>query len=369
MDRIKSWRRALHQIPELGLEEYQTTAYLKKELEAMGYQTHDLPPLKTGVYVKVAGQKEEAICFRSDIDGLPITEENDVSYRSQHEGRMHACGHDGHMAVLLALAEQCRQMTPVYTLIFLFQPAEESPGGAHLLVESGFIEDLKIKTVYGIHLMPTLPYGELYTRPGALMAQCGELDLQITGRGAHAGLPHQGIDAILIAAELIMSLQSLVARRISPFEPVVLNIGEISGGEARNSVAEKVVLKGTVRTCSLQVFQEVVTMIDELIQAKSRAYHCSITMTCPPMYPALINDPSLYQRARTAAPVHELDAPVMLAEDFAYYGEKAKILFTFLGTQTPLHNSGLHTSRFDFDEQVLEVALAYNLALIHSYEN
>lgn len=368
MDRIKKWRRELHQIPELGLEEYQTTQYLKEELKKMHYQTYPLPFLDTGLYVVVAGREKSAICFRSDIDGLPIPEKNDVSYRSKHEGQMHACGHDGHMAALLELAYRYQNAHPHYTLIFMFQPAEESPGGAKCLVESGWLSEMQIMAMYGIHLMPTLPYGHLFSRAGALMAQCGELDITIHGKQAHAGLQQEGIDAIVIATEIIQSFQTLLSRRISPFDTVVLNIGEIHGGYARNSVAQEVTLKGTLRTYDAKIFARVAGMMEKVIREKERVYDCVISFSCPPLYPPLINDADLYQRAARVASIEELKTPVMLAEDFAYYGEKTKILFTFLGVGTSQNHEGLHTERFDFDEEVLRNAVSYYDALIQSYE-
>lgn len=199
MDVIR-WRRDLHRIPELGLVEYKTTAYLKAVLEEMGYIPENL--LETGLYVYIDNGREDTVAFRCDIDGLEISEENRVDYASCHEGLMHACGHDGHMATMLGFAKRLKESKDSFpsNLLLLFQPAEESPGAAKFVVESGIFQRFAVKAIFGMHLMPSIPEGKIASKSRALMATCGELDVLVKGRSAHAGLYAEGIDSVVIAS-------------------------------------------------------------------------------------------------------------------------------------------------------------------------
>ena len=254
VEELVNWRRDLHQIPELGLKEYQTKAYLKKELEKMGYHPSEI--LETGLYIYIDQGKEETIAFRTDMDALPITEKNDIPFKSKHEGCMHACGHDGHMTAMLGFAKKLSEEERHFdvNLLLIFQPAEEAPGAAKMIVASGLLKKYHVKAIYGIHLMPTLPEGTLASKAGGLMAECGEIDVTIHGKDAHAGMPHLGVDSIMIASILLNQYQQILTRMKTPFEPAIINIGEIHGGEARNSVASTCELHGTVRTYSDEIF-------------------------------------------------------------------------------------------------------------------
>lgn len=321
MEDVKTWRQCLHQIPELGLEEFKTTAYLKEVLTSLGYQPIDL--LETGVYVFIDNQKETTLAFRSDIDALAIQEANDVEYASTHQGYMHACGHDGHMAALLGFAKKLKESKNdfAHNFLLLFQPAEESPGGAKLVVETGLLLEYNVQAIFGMHLMPFIEEGTIACKSGAFMATNGELDIEIIGKSAHAGLYHQGIDSIVIATQLISQYQTIVSRMLSPFEPSVIHIGNIEGGSARNIVADKTVLKGTIRAFDEKAYQLIADKVLEINKGMEQAYDCTIHCTCPPMYPPVINDENLYLKFKEnmIGNYIELKEPFMLAEDFSYY--------------------------------------------------
>lgn len=360
MENLKRWRRELHQIPEIGLKEYQTAAYIRKELEAMGYQWKSI--LETGTYVFIDYGCQETLAFRSDIDALKICEKNKVDYQSQFPGYMHACGHDGHMSALLGFAKKLKDTQDVfsYNILLIFQPGEESPGGAKLIVEDGLFDRYHVKAIFGMHLMPMIDEGIIACKKGPLMAMCGEIDVKIHGKSSHAGLPQNGVDSIVVAAKAIDQYQSLISRMMSPFQPIVLNIGQIQGGTARNIVAGETSLHGTLRVYDEQIFDDVVSCMHHIHQGLEIGYHCQIDMTCPPMYPPVINDANLYDKWKLLVSKEryiELEEPLMLAEDFSFYQKKIPGIFFFLGTKCHDYQSGLHTETFDFHEEVLKTAV------------
>lgn len=363
---LKRWRQELHQIPELGLQEFKTAQYLKDELIKMGYQPISI--LETGVIVYLDNHQDKTLAFRSDMDALKITEQTNCDFTSTHEGYMHACGHDGHMAALLGLAKKLKEEPSdlKHNILLIFQPAEESPGGASLIVQTGILKKYNVKAIFGLHLMPTIEKGKIACRPGPLMAQNGELDVTINGKSAHAGLYHLGIDTIVIASQLICQYQSIISRVIAPVESCVINIGEIYGGTVRNIVADQTTFKGTVRTYSETVFKKITDTMEAINHGMEQTYGCKIGFSCPPMYPPVLNDYELYHQfvSLTGNNYEELKDPLMLAEDFSFYQKEVPGIFFYVGTKTSQYSSGLHTETFNFDEEVLlqAVDLYYTLA-------
>ncbi|MBO6047295.1 MAG: amidohydrolase, partial [Erysipelotrichaceae bacterium] len=251
-------------------------------------------------------------------------------------------------------------------ILLLFQPAEESPGAAKDVVASGLLEHYHVEAIYGLHLMPMFDFGTLISKPGPMMAQCGEINITIHGKEAHAGTPEEGIDSIVLAAELIQNYQTIVSRKVSPFSPVVLNIGTIQGGQARNSVAGKVIMTGTLRCYDEKVFSDVVkqmAIVNQALELKG----CQIDFDCEPMYPPLINDDNLFQLAQKVTDIDVLSTPLMLAEDFAFYGRIVPSLFVYIGTQKG-QQTGLHTATFDFDESCLIKGVQFYIQMIKAYE-
>lgn len=354
------WRQDLHRIPELGFQENKTATYLRNELDQMGL--HWEAVCQTGTVVFFDLGHSSTIAFRSDMDGLPVSESTSLPFASEHQGQMHACGHDGHMAILLGFAawlishkDQVKQ-----NILLIFQPAEEGPGGAQDLVATGFVDKYRVQAIYGLHLFPELPEGLLATKPGPLMAQTGEIHIKIQGKGAHVGLAYQGIDSLLIAAGLVQQYQNIVTRQIPALETVVLHIGKLHAGEAVNVVAPSAELAGTIRTFSKERFMEVIQKMTALHQAAELAYGCKINFSAVPMYPPVLNDlgltKSLFKYWSDAQlTFSELSSPYLLAEDFSYYQEKVPGVFFFLGTRNKEkgYTSGLHNSQFNFDESVL----------------
>lgn len=358
LDKIKEWRRHLHTIPEIGFQEYKTSTYLYEQLETMGYQ-----PLKiteTGIAVYLDFHKEKTIAFRSDIDALEISEQTDICFKSEHVGKMHACGHDGHMAALLGLAYKLKDVQDLpNNVLLIFQPGEEAVDGAPSIIRTGIFEKYNVKGIYGLHMFPDVDEGKIACRKGPLMAESGELDVVIHGKSAHAGKYHEGIDSIVIASQLITNYQSIISRMVSPMQSCVLNIGEIHGGTVRNSVASQTEFHGTVRTYSEEVFAKIVEGMKGFNQGMEQAYGCTIDFACQPFNPPVLNDGYLYEQLKKNAGENfeELEEPVMLAEDFAHYQKVIPGVFFYVGTRCKEYSSGLHTQTFNFHEEVLVQAV------------
>jgi len=358
-------RRTLHQIPELGFELPLTSATLKSILESLGYTP--ILIAKSGWLVIIPGTSEDILMFRSDMDGLPLLEKNIHDYRSTNQN-MHACGHDGHMSMLLGFADKIQGQTFHQTLVLLFQPAEESPGGAKVVLEELPFELKRVKGCFGLHLYPQLPLHQLGSKPYGFMATNGEIDITIHGQSAHAGLPHQGKDAVVIASSLMMSIQSILSRNTNPLESKVINFGVLKAGEVRNSVADTALLQGTLRAFSQQGYQALKDNLQRMIQAYEVMHDVHIECEIRDGYPVVYNDPVLYTQAKDVFKdqLSEIDG-VMLAEDFGFYTEVMPSLFLFLGTGNP--HTSLHSPTFDFDEVVLETGVNAYLSLLESFQS
>lgn len=370
---ITKWRQDLHRIPEIGRVEFKTAAYLRNQLDQLGLPWEEI--VQTGTYVYLNNQKSSTLAFRSDIDALPISENSGCAFPSQYPGFMHACGHDGHMATLLGFAAWAKDHLSEldYNLLLLFQPAEENVGGAQDIVKSGIFEKYQVERIYGMHVTPDLPEGIIGSRPGPLMAQTGEVHVQIKGLGAHAALAYQGIDSLYIASQLIQQYQGILTRRIPATSAAVLHIGQLISGEAPNVVAHSAKIGGTIRTFSRSLFLEIASHMNELHEATEKAYGCSISMTADPGYPPVINDISLVEKMVIAFQSAELTYqefadPYFLGEDFSYYQEKIPGVFFFLGIRNDEKNfvHGLHNNQFNFDESTLLYGLKAFIAIAKS---
>ncbi|MDO5793524.1 MAG: amidohydrolase [Turicibacter sp.] len=353
---VKQHREYLHQIPELGFCEFQTSAYLKEQLEQLGYEVYSTA--KTGLLAYRKGESEECIAFRSDIDGLSITEETNVSFASKIKGQMHACGHDGHMSILLGFATHISTLSSLKkSILFIFQPAEEGPGGAGVIVNEGIFQRFHVKFVFGLHIYPEIEEGKFGLRPGVMTAQTGELDLFIEGRGGHGAMPHKSNDALIIAAQLINSYQSIVSRNLNPIDGGVLTIGTINGGERRNIIAEKVELTGTIRAFSEEVYETIKKRIVEINHGLETMFNAKVETKFIDMYPCIMNDKSLFEMVRQSKlgeNLIEID-PMMIAEDFSYYQKEVPGLFFMLGSRNESlgYTYPLHHAKFNFSETVM----------------
>ncbi len=353
---VTAHREYLHQIPELGFCEFKTSAYLKEQLELLGYEVESTA--KTGLLAYRKGMSEECIAFRSDMDGLSLTEETGVEFSSQHEGQMHGCGHDGHMAILLGFATQLSKIEVLKkSVLFIFQPAEEGPGGAELIVKEGVFKRYNVKYIFGLHLYPEIEEGKFGLRPGVMTAQTGEVDIFVQGRGGHGAIPHKANDALIVAAQLLSSYQSIISRNLNPIDGGVLTIGTIHGGERRNIIAQTVEMTGTIRAFSEEVYETIKRRMIEVNAGLGTMFNVKVEATFADMYPCIINDKSLFELVRQSSlgeKMIEID-PMMIAEDFSYYQKEVPGLFFMLGTRNEAlgFTNPLHHSKFNFSENVL----------------
>ncbi|MCF7926688.1 MAG: amidohydrolase [Candidatus Izimaplasma sp.] len=371
MELLKKFRTELHKIPETSYNEFKTKAYLKETLLKMGYNPISI--LETGLYVYIDNKNDETIAFRSDIDGLPVQEQTNLTNQSTHEGFMHACGHDGHMAMLLGLADYLKDKVTNLNknVLLIFQPAEESIGGAKRIVESGLFQTHHVSAVFGIHLFPEIKQGVLGSRPNEFMAMANEIDITVIGKGAHGAMPHLGIDANLILSKLLVEFQTIQTRLTTPLESTIITFGKMSGGTVRNQISETASMAGTIRSFDKSVSSLMVTKIEEISQAYEHMYGCDITISVKPGYLPVKNDQDLYNRFKSIVCKEfeyiEFDKPFMIAEDFSFYQETVPGVFFFLGTKNEAleYTNGLHSPKFNFDPNVLKKGLdAYVLLLI-----
>lgn len=350
-------RRDLHRIPELALAERKTQAYLLAYLEKL---MPDSLERIAGTGVKAVFYAPEAahtIALRADMDAIGVQESATHHYASQHQGRMHACGHDGHMTMLLLLAELVapRRDTLRCNVVLLFQPAEEGYGGAKLMVEQGALETPRVDRIYGLHLWPDVPAGKLGIRWGPMMAKTMEFDLVVEGVSAHGASPQMGVDAIVAAAELISMLQSVLTRGIDPHEDALLTIGRIEGGTARNVIADRVEMNATLRTFTDRVFERITEKLLQTLKGVEMATGAKARFLEHMRYPCVDNPRYLVEDFYTYFDKEDLTLvePVMAAEDFSYYQQQVPGLYAFLGTGQPGHEAPLHANNFSFDERVL----------------
>ena len=356
-EKCRELRRSLHQIPETGFDLYQTSAFLRQQLQALNPDRLD-SFAGTGLRaVFLAENAEETIAFRADMDGLALPEENDFPYASCRSGFMHGCGHDGHMTILLLLAELLSRHRSAlkHNVVLLFQPGEEGYGGAKRMIAEGALENPHVDRIYGLHLWPTVPKGKIGVRWGMMMASTTEFDIIIHGRSAHGASPQMGIDAVVVAAELISMLQTAITRNLDPHEDALLTIGRISGGTARNVIADRVELNCTLRVASDAVYARLRESIHHMVDGLALATGARFQMIKHMQYPCVDNPRPMVEDFYTHFDMSDmyLVEPVMAAEDFACYQTERPGLFFFLGTGDEAHKEPLHSSRFDFDEDVL----------------
>lgn len=359
-------RRYLHAHPELSFHEEKTAAYISSRLSEMGV-VHTRNVGGHGIVADIVGKREgKMVALRGDMDALPIKELNQVSYASRNEGVMHACGHDVHTASLLGAARilKERQDSLEGIVRLIFQPAEERiPGGAFLMIKDGALRNPDVQLIFGQHVYPDMEVGHVGFRPGMYMASADELYITIKGKGGHAGLPHKSIDAILIASQVVVSIQQLVSRRANAATPTVVSIGKFLGNGATNVLPNEVKLEGTIRTMNEKWRFELHDLLKCLINGISKSMGGSAEIEIRRGYPALINNERLAYWAKEKAvellgedKVHDLDLR-MTAEDFSYFAQEIPACFYRLGTSNANRNIGapLHTPHFDVDEDSLVI--------------
>jgi len=350
-------RKALHLIPEPGFEEIKTSKYIRDVLSTLGIDYESVGG--TGIVAYIKGTSPtKTIAFRTDMDGLSVTEESSYKYHSQHKQFMHACGHDGHMAMMLGLARLLKNpnVTLLDNVVMIFQPAEEGPGGAEVIVKEGILKKYGVDEIYGIHVFPEIKQGRIGLKSGPMMAMTGEFDIEVIAKSAHGAMPHIGTDGIIIASEIVLGLQTIVSRNISPISPAVLTIGRMACGERRNIIAGRAKLEGTIRAFDKAVYNRVKDRMTQYVEGIAHCHDVTINLSFVDMYPPVINDEILFNDFFSHhADRCDIIEPQMISEDFSYYQEVIPGLFYFIGTynEEKSYVYPLHHSKFNFDDQVL----------------
>lgn len=373
LDDIIKNRRALHQIPETALEEVKTKEYLKNYLISIGLEPQEI--VETGLFVYIEGKdKENCIAFRSDIDALNIKEETGAEFESKHIGKMHACGHDGHMTTLLAFAKYLTTIQPLEkSVLLIFQPAEESPGRAKDIVETGLLKKYNVKDIYGMHLFPELPEGTVASKEGPFFAQAALMTTTITGKSGHGAMPHKTIDPLMAFTKIVDGYQTIVSRNLSPFDPGVVTIGKFCGGSAQNIIADTVNFWGTIRTFKEENTEFIIDRIKEIHRGIELSYRVKIDEKIDIVYPPVVNDKELYKKfVETMKNMDYVEHEALtISEDFAYYQKEVPGIFMLLGTRS--EEKGfvypLHSCHFNFDEKVLLKGVEAFARILESHNN
>lgn len=353
---IFKFRRDLHRIPEIGYCEVKTSQYILDTLSC--FKAFKCARCgETGVKaVCIVDGAKRTIGFRSDMDALEVREQNDIDFKSEHENMMHACGHDGHMAMLLGLAAYIDRYVDKlqYNVVLIFQPAEESYGGAVSMIENGVLDNPRVDVVYGFHLMPSIEIGRVGVKPGALMASASEFDVLFKGKSAHGAMPELGNDALCAACQFVASSQGIVSRGVSPYDNCVVTYGAINGGSLRNIICDSCLVKGTMRSFGDATYNTVKERIIKAAHGAAEIYGCTAEYVEKVVYP-FVNNPinETEQVIKLLGNDCLMVEPMMIAEDFSFYQRQLPAVFMFLGCLDKDMPRKLHSEFFDFDERAL----------------
>ncbi len=360
MNSLIQIRRDLHQIPELGFQEYKTQEYLLDRLNQLPQDYISITTWETGIIVKISGSDpSKTIGWRTDIDGLPIVEETDLPFASIHEGKMHACGHDCHMTIAFGLVSAFATTQPKQNVIVYFQPAEEGPGGAEPMLNWLKSErpDLLPDEIYALHIAPEYPVGTIATRAGLLFANTSELFIDLKGIGGHAAYPHKTRDMTVAAANLIIQLQTIISRNVDPMESAVITIGKLTSGTVQNIIAENARLEGTIRTLNAEAMQDVKKRIEAICAGIEASFECSITIDYGSMYYEVNNNEECANKLLSFAEQFEgcnavISPAAMTGEDFGYFLREIPGALFWAGANC---DYGLHHAKITPDENLLSI--------------
>ena len=371
-DEMTGWRRHLHTIPELGRECFKTAAFVEEKLREFGVDEIQTGFATTGIVAIINGQGNgPTIGLRADMDGLPIIETTGLEYQSTHEGRMHACGHDGHTTMLLGAAKYlCETRNFSGRVALIFQPDEEATGGAEAMVEEGILDTFDISQVYGIHNMPEFPVGGFFTTTGPLMAGADVFDINIKGRGGHGAMPHGTVDPILAACSIAQAIQSIVSRNVDAAERLVISVTQIHTGSVDNVIPDTAYMNGTVRSFTPEVRDLAERRLREIVVGQAASYGCEAELVYNRGYPATYNSAEGVVTATKAArdvsgdeAVVDDFEPVMGSEDFSYMLQKRSGAYLFMG-QGP--SAGLHHPEYNFNDDVAPVGASFFARLVET---
>ena len=379
LNEMTEWRQDLHKIPEIGLEEYETSKYIKKKLKEFNVNFKD-GYSNTGIVAWVEGNKttsDKTIGLRADFDALPMPEKNTFNHKSKNKGMMHACGHDGHTTMLLGavkyLSENNNFDGRVY---FIFQPGEEGFAGGKKMIEDGMFKDFKIDEVYALHNWPELPFGTFGVNSGPMMAAVDEFDIVVKGKGGHAASPHLSIDPVVISAQVISAVQTIISRSTDPVDKALISITKINAGTAYNVIDDQVKMGGTIRTFRKETRSYIEQRLRELCDGIAQAHgaEISIQFDLVNKYPPTINSKKESKFAADVAidlvgeenVITDID-PSMGGEDFSYLLEEKPGTYLYLGQGDDNHRAHLHTTKYDFNDNLLPVGVNFWVELVKKY--
>ena len=375
LDELAAIRRDIHAHPELAFNELRTAELVARELTRYGLEVH-CGLAGTGVIgVLRKGSGARAIGLRADMDALPLQEKNDFPHRSRDPGRMHACGHDGHTTILLGaaryLSENRDELDFDGTVYFIFQPAEESEGGAAVMIAEGLFDRFPMEAVFGLHNWPGIPVGEMAVRPGPVMAGTCTFEISVRGHGCHAAMPHQGVDTLVVSSQLVLALQTVVARNLHPCESAVVSVTQIHAGEAWNIIPDDAVLRGTIRSFNAETQELVERAVERLCTGIASAFGAQISVRFDHRYPPTVNSVAQSEACRQVATallgpdkVRTNELPSMGAEDFAYMLREKPGCYVWLGNGPGTGGCTLHNPHYDFNDEILPLGVNYWVRLV-----
>jgi len=378
-EEMKGWRQDLHKIPEIGLEEYETSAYIKDKLKLWNIQFKE-GYSNTGIVAWIEGSKgnnKKSIGLRADFDALPMPEKNEFKHKSTKDGMMHACGHDGHTTMLLGAAKYLSENNNFDGIVhFIFQPGEEGFAGGKKMIEDGMFEDFNIQEVYALHNWPELPLGTIALNSGPMMAAVDEFDITVKGKGGHAAMPQLAIDPIVIASQIVIAIQTIISRSINPVDKALISITKIHGGTAYNVIDDEVKLSGTIRTFKPETRSFIEKKMKEVSEgiAKAQGAGVNIEVDLVNKYPATINSKKESEFAASVAKkiageenvITDID-PCMGGEDFSYLLEKKPGSYLYIGQGDDDHKAHLHTTKYDFNDDLLPLGVNFWVGLVNHY--
>jgi len=363
---ITNWRRELHRKPEILFDVHETAAFVSEKLREFGCDEIVTGLGRTGVVGIIKGNRGAGTCIglRADMDALPLQEAGDRPYASAIPGRMHACGHDGHTAMLLGAAKYLAETRNFAgTVALIFQPAEEGGGGGNEMVKDGLMERFGITRVFGMHNLPGMPVGQFGIRPGPIMASTAEFTIDVQGKGGHAAMPHKNVDPVVTAAQIVVGLQTIASRSADPLESLVVSVTKIHGGDAYNIIPDKVQLAGTIRTLKPEVSKLAEERLHQIAEGVARAQGAMVTIDYDPNYPVTVNNPAetdfasgvAGEVAGSANVVIDLP-PMMGGEDFSYMLLARPGALIFIGNGD---SAGLHNPSYDFNDEAIPYGVSY----------